>query len=111
MAGSDKTITNGEGWRRTGFGSVISAAIALGSLLGYQQIYPPRPDPFTATMAVNLEQRLNRELEIFDQRIDKNEILLDRHRDFQHPPPAWVARIEELELWVGRKDPDYRVPR
>ena len=42
----------------------------MGGTIGYQQISPPRPDPFTGTQAKALESALRRDIERLEHLVD-----------------------------------------
>lgn len=108
-----KTITNGEAWQRTAIGSLVSAAVTLGGVLGYFQVSPPRPDPFTGAEA----ESLRREIKMDIQRLEDRAFTLeDNIGDVWSalsilPPDRWRRRIEALEIEAIKKNPNYDVPQ
>ena len=119
-----KMVTNGEAWRRTGVSSLLTAIITSGGLIGYWQINPPRPDPFTGEEATELR----REIETKQESIRREQIgrMISMRDDIQHlredqseiwkalaklPPERWQRRIEALEDWALKSgDPNYKKP-
>jgi hypothetical protein len=53
---------------------ILLTAIASGvaGSYGYRQINDPRPDPFTATMAREMEVRLRRDIERVEEMLDEH---------------------------------------
>ena len=59
--------------------AVVSGA---GGTMLYQQIDPPRPDPFTGTMAREMEARLRRDIDRVEQMIDEHLHFAQRKVEF-----------------------------
>ena len=119
-----KMVTNGDAWRRTGISSLLTALITSSGLIGYWQINPPRPDPFTGEEATELRLELETKLE--KQRRDLIGRMINIETDDQYllqqqqeiwkalallPPERWQRRIEALEDWALQSgDPNYEKP-
>ena len=117
-------VTNGDAWRRTGLGSFLAAILTSGSLIGYWQISPPRPDPFTGQEATELrreievkQETIRRELIGRMINIEEDDKYLNRQQQElwkaleKLPPPRWQRRIEALEDWALQSgDPNYEKP-
>lgn len=102
----EKMITNGEGWKRSGLSSLVTALLTAGSLISYWQVNPPRPDPFTGHEANELRRELDQKI------IQLSAGQQDLWRVVQTlPPERWQRRIEEIELWIVRQDNSYHPPK
>lgn len=104
---------NGEHWRQTTIGSVVTAVITAGTMIGYFQVNPPRQDPFTGTEANALRielasdtrreiNRLNSALEKFASRLD---YIVERL-----PPSSLDDRVQNLEDYHLKADPNFKRP-
>ena len=117
-------VTNGQAWQRTAMGSLVSAVATLGGVIGYLQINPPRPDPFTGAQAESLRREIKMDIQRYQAEIE-TEILRLENRQFGSeenigdiwramsvlPPDRWRRRIEALEIEAIKKNPDYDVPQ
>lgn len=67
--------------------AVLLTAVASGAVgsYGYRQINDPRPDPFTATMAREMEARVRRD-------IDRLENMIDEHLHFSQRKVEYYDR-------------------
>lgn len=118
-----RMVTNGEAWKRTGMSSLVTAILTAGSLIGYWQVNPPRDDPFKGAEANAMRLELEAKMDMRERRI-LNRIVTIEGRDEQIalaqveiwralrelPPPRWQRRVENLEVWVLKKDPAYELP-
>ena len=108
-------------WRVVGVLVSLIIVAVVGALGGDTLSYlrygeARRPNAFTARDGERLEQRMA-EIEaahkLMDLRLDqieKTDERLDRRLDLL-PPDKWKIRIENLEWWVLRQDPEYKVYR
>lgn len=119
-----RMVTNGDAWRRTVIPSLLTAVITSSGLIGYWQINPPRPDPFTGEEATEL--RLEIEAKLERQRRELIGRMINMETDDQYlakqqqemwqalaklPPERWQRRIEALEDWALKSgDPNYQKP-
>ena len=119
-----KMVTNGDAWRRAGLGSFLTALITSGSLIGYWQVNPPRPDPFTGKEATELRREIETKLEkqrreLISRMINietEDQYILQQQQELWKalallPPERWQRRIEALETWALKSgDTNYRKP-
>lgn len=82
---------NGKAWTYV----VVALLAGIGGTAGYQQVVPPRPDPFTGSAAALLEQQILREidLDLREHRVEVNEMILGILR----PPQPARDRIRSME--------------
>ena len=103
--------------------SVITAAITAGAMIGYWQVNPPRPNPFTSVDATELRRELEQKIAESERRMIQRMVIIERtDRTIQEsqlemwniiqtlPPDRWRRRIEALEIWIIKKDGSYDVP-
>lgn len=127
MSGAEKMVSNGEAWKRTTIGSSISSlGTAIAALVGfitYQEINPPRDDPFRGQEATELRRELESKLHRLDTQHSTRitileaaqfEQLNEHSRLWQTinnlPPDDFEQRVEALEFWVIRQDSTYHPP-
>ena len=129
-----KTVTNGQLWRDRGLSGVIAAVLTLTGFAGYQQVYPPRPDPFTGQQAEALRLEIKDDLRREVEKINK--AAKERHQDMinrldridardqrrvddvrrlwgivRELPPDWYEeKMTAVEGWIIRQDPSYKPP-
>lgn len=117
-------VTNGEAWKRTGLSSFLTAAITAGGMIGYWQVNPPRPDPYTGMQATELRLEMEAKQEAIDRKHSMRmagieadiESLRKSQTDLWQvlaklPPERWQRRIEALEDWALKSgDPNYDKP-
>ena len=73
---------------------ILLAAVmsGMGGTIGYQKINPPRPDPFTATQARQMEAGIRRDLQRIEHAVDAHLDYSLRKTEFYD---AKIASLEE----------------
>ena len=112
---------NGQVWTDRAVSGVVAAILTISGFATYQQVYPPRPDPFFGADGHEMRRELELKLNVVEQRIvmrlDKIEAQDTRILEAQNqiwraianlPPPQtrqqltdMEDRIKDLEIWVA----------
>ncbi len=103
--------------------SVITAAITAGAMIGYWQVNPPRPNPFTSIDANTLRLEMERKIAESERRMVQRMTVIERNDENMAitqrqmwqvinslPPDRWRRRIEGMEIWIIKQDETYDVP-
>lgn len=117
-------VTNGQAWRRSGLMGGGTAIATATLVISWFQLNPPRPDPFTGAEAnalrVELEQKFEKKLARHEDLIlDRIRIVEDTQRRINSgqtnlyrivgdlPPDEFEDRVDKIELWIVKKDPNF----
>lgn len=117
-------VTNGQAWRRSGLMGGGTAIATATLVISWFQINPPRPDPFTGAQANALRVELERK---FEGKLDRHEDqMIARIQTIEEtlrrigsgqtnlyrivgdlPPDEFEDRVDKIELWIVKKDPNF----
>ena len=121
---TDRSVTNGE-TLKSGFtpNGTVKIYVIIASVLGlisggagswgYNQIYDPRPFPFTSSDAEDLEERwdekyveLQAEISVLVGQVAAMQLQLAA-LPARMPPKEWRDRIRALEFEAARRNPGF----
>jgi len=109
--------------RQTTIGSLATAVVTLTGFILYQQINPPRDDPFRGEQATELRRELESKILAHEKSCSNRMATIERRLDQMDqaerelwavvsalPPDEFEDRVRRLEFWVIKQDNTYTVP-